>query len=137
MSPSIGRLSGQRGSWILPSSSSGKEGTAPLSLYLYHQHSKLFFDAVLPFEAEDGTGQCTEPLVMTLPAPHVQSSLIIRRCPRQKRLGGLVHVPAREDAFSKPCVFSLTETFHAYVVGNPEEDDQLKQWNSHITPPTE
>ena len=78
-----------------------RQGIARLSLYLHHQHSKLFLDGVCPFEAEDGTRQRTEPLVMTSSTPDVQSSLIIRRCPRQKRLGCLVHVPTREDAFPK------------------------------------
>src|SRR5262249_15363347 len=115
----------------------GRQGTAPLSLYLHHQHSEVLLNGVLPFKAENGTGQCTEPLIMPSSTPHVEASLIIRRCPRQKRLGYLVHVPTREDACSKSCEFSTMETCHAHIMGYPQKDDQLKQWNSHITPPTE
>ena len=52
-------------------------------------------------------------------------------------MGLLVHVPTKADAFPKPLVFSLTETCHPYIMGNPQKDDQLKQWNRHITPPTQ
>jgi hypothetical protein len=69
--------------------------------------------------------------------PGVEASLIIRRCPRQKRLGMLIYVSTREDTFPKPLVFSLTETFHAYVVGHRQKDDQRKAWNRHISPPAE
>src|SRR5205085_8569468 len=105
--------------------------------YVHHEHSKLFLDGVLPFKAENGTRQRPEPLVMTLSTPYVQAPIVIRRCPRQKRLGLLVHVPTREDAFPKPCMLSTTKTFHPYVMGYPQKDDQLKQGNSQISPPTE
>jgi len=70
-------------------------------------------------------------------AAYVQPSLIIGRCPLQKHLGLLVHVPAREDAFSKSCLLSTMEAFHSSVVDNRQKDDQLKQWNRHITPSTQ
>src|SRR5262245_1882094 len=103
-----------------------RQGTIRLSSYLYHQHSEVLLNGVLAFEANDGTRQCTEPLVMTLSAPHVQSPFIIRCCPRQKRLRGLVHVPTREHAFPKPCMLSMTKTCHPYIRGNRQKDDQFK-----------
>jgi hypothetical protein len=96
-----------------------RQGTAPLSLYLHHQHSKLFLDGIRAFEAEDRTRERPKPLFMKLSAPDVQSPLIIRRCPHQKRLRMLVHVPARKDTFSKSLVFSLPKTFHPSIMGNP------------------
>ena len=42
----------------------GRQGIAPLSLYLHHQHSQLFLDGVLPFEAENGTRERPKPLFM-------------------------------------------------------------------------
>ena len=97
----------------------------------------MLLNGVLAFEAEDGARQGIEPLVMTLLAPHVQAPLIIRRCPRQKRLGLLVHVPTREDASAKSCMLSTMETCHSYALGNRQKDDQLEQGNRHIAPPTE
>jgi hypothetical protein len=114
-----------------------RHGTNGLLSYLDHQHSKVLLDAVLPFKAEDGTGQYPNPFFMEPSAPHVQATIVIRRCPRQKRLGGLVHVPTRENALTKPCMLSTTKTFHPYIVGYPQVDDQLKEWDSHITPPTQ
>ena len=116
---------------------SGVWCTLGLLSYFSHQHSEVLLAAILPFEAEDGTRQYPKPLVMTLSASDVQATIIIRCCPRNKLLRLCIHVPSREDTCPKPCVFSLTETRHTSVVGNPEEDDQLKQWNRHIAPPTE
>ena len=46
----------------------------------------MLLDGVRPLKAEDGTRQRAEPLLMETSTPDVQASLIIRRCPRQKRL---------------------------------------------------
>ena len=63
-----------------------RQGTTPLSLYLHHQHSKLFFNAVFPLKAEDRTWQGSEPLVMEPSTPDVQTSLaqFIAVCRRVK-----------------------------------------------------
>jgi len=45
--------------------------------------------------------------------------------------------PPRENAFPKPCMLSIMETFHTHIIGYPQKDDQLKQWDCHITPSTE
>jgi hypothetical protein len=37
-----------------------------------------------------------------------------------KRLGGLVHVPTRENAFPKPCLLSMMETCHTHIMGYPQ-----------------
>src|SRR5215510_7605065 len=95
-----------------------RQGTIRLSSYLYHQHSEVLLDGVLPFEAENGTRERSKPLIMEPSTPDVQPSFIIRCCPRQKRLGGLVHVPPRKDALPKSCMHSTTQTFHPYVLGN-------------------
>jgi hypothetical protein len=34
-------------------------------------------------------------------------------------------------------MLSTIETFHTHIMGYPQKDDQLKEWDSHITPPTE
>src|SRR5215510_511036 len=112
-------------------------GTIPLSLYLHHQHSQLFLDGVLPFEAENGTRERPKPLFMYLSTLDVHTSLVIRCCPRQKRLRGLVHVSSREHAFPKPCMQSMTKTCHPSMRGNRQKDDQRKEGNCHISPPTE
>ena len=114
-----------------------QQGTTPLSLYLHHEHSKVLLYGVLPFKANDGTWERSKPLVMELSAPYVQSSLLIRRCPRQKCLGLLVHVSTREDAFPKPCLFSTTQPCHTHIMGNRQQDDQFKAWDSYISPLTQ
>src|ERR1700745_3539244 len=112
-----------------------RQGTTPLSLYLHHQHSEVLLNSVLPFKAENGTWQHSKPLFMEPSTPDVQSPLIIRCCPRQKRLGYLVHIPTRKNPLTKPLLFSTMETCHSYVLGNRQKDDQFKQWNRHISPP--
>jgi len=86
--------------------------TVLLLPYPSHQHSEVLFDGVHPFKAENGTWQHAKPLFMEPSAPYVQATIVIRRCPCEKRLRLLVHVPTREDAFPKSCVFSLTKTCH-------------------------
>src|SRR5262249_49050191 len=104
---------------------------------LYHEHSNVLLNSICSFKADDGTRERSKPLVMEPSTPDIQPSFIIRCCPRQKRLGGLVHVPTSEDAFSKSCMLSTMETFHSDILGNRQEDDQLKQGNRSITPPTQ
>src|SRR5215471_18120409 len=95
-----------------------RQGTTQLWLYLHHEHSNVLLDSIFSFKADNGTRERSKPLLMEPSTPDVQPSFIIRCCPRQKRLGGLVHVPTRKDALPKSCTLSTTQTFHPYVVGN-------------------
>src|SRR5262245_42130570 len=116
---------------------SRQHGPTPLSSYLHHQHSQLFLDGVLSFKGEDGTGQHAKPLYMLPSTSPLFIAIIIRGCPRQKCLGYVVHITTREDAFPQSGMLSMMETCHTHLMGDPQKDDQLKQGNRHITPPTE
>jgi hypothetical protein len=52
--------------------------------------------------------------------PYVQGAIIIRHCPRQKRLGLLVHISTRKNPLTEPLLFSTTKTCHPYIMGYPQ-----------------
>ena len=112
-----------------------RQGTTGLLSYLYHQYSELLFNRIFPFEANDGTWQRAKPLLMQTFAPYIQTAILIGRCPGKKGLRLLVHVPTQHNPRTKPPMLSTTETCHPSVMGNPEKDDQLEQWNRHIPQP--
>jgi hypothetical protein len=74
---------------------------------------------------------------MQPPTPYVHITIIIRRCPGKKRLGGFIYIPVRHDACAIPFVFSLAQPFHPNFWREPQKDDQLKQRNGHISPPAQ